>query len=407
MRKILCIVFIILICLQITYVYAENETDSTNQTDLQTQQSDLKNQIDEANQELEETRSELSENLQQVEKLDEKISNSEQELQKLNSQVEELKTNMEQVEAELNEVTTKYEKQEEIFEKRVVALYEMGEVDYLDILLNSNNLSEFLSSYYVITEIAEADKELLDDISEKRKEISLAKEKIDNQKTELSDLVAAQQRTSKILENTKVIRETYIAKLSDEEKEKQAQIDEITAQYEAVNKQILELAKQGIDTEYIGGELAWPVPGYTKITSPYGMRVHPITGQYKLHTGVDIGAPLGANFIAVNDGIVTKAEYNTAYGNMVIIDHGGGISTLYAHGNKILVEVGQSVKRGDSILEVGQTGYATGPHAHFEVRINGVVTNPMPYITNGIVPGSEQDEASQGETDSNNTIDEY
>lgn len=407
MRKILCIVFIILICLQITFVYAENETDSTNQTDLQTQQNDLKNQIDQANQDLEQTKSELSENLQQVEKLDEKISNSEQELEKLNSQVEELKSNMNQVETELNEVTSKYEKQEEIFEKRVVALYEMGEVDYLDILLHSSNLSEFLSSYYVINEIAEADKELLDDIAEKRKEISLAKEKIDNQKEELQSLVEVQQRTSKILENTKIIRETYIAKLSDEEKAKQAQIDEMTAQYEEINKQILELAQNGLDSQYIGGELAWPVPGYTKITSKYGMRVHPITGQYKLHTGVDIGAPLGANFIAANDGIVTKAEYNTAYGNMVIIDHGGGISTLYAHGSKILVQVGQTVKRGDSILQVGQTGYATGPHAHFEVRINGVVTDPMPYITNGIVPGSEQDEASKNNTDIDNTIDEY
>ena len=145
--------------------------------------------------------------------------------------------------------------------------------------------------------------------------------------------------------------------------------------------------------------LAWPVPGYTKITSNYGMRVHPITGQYKLHTGVDISAPIGANFVAANDGIVTKAEYNTAYGKMVVIDHGGGISTLYAHGSEILVTVGQTVKKNDAILKVGSTGYSTGPHAHFEVRMNGVVTNPIPYITNGLVPGSETEDESQEETD--------
>ena len=121
------------------------------------------------------------------------------------------------------------------------------------------------------------------------------------------------------------------------------------------------------------------------------MRVHPITGQYKLHTGVDISAPIGANFVAANDGIVTKAEYNTAYGNMVIIDHGGGISTLYAHGSEILVTVGQTVKRNEAILKVGSTGYSTGPHAHFEVRINGVVTNPIEYITNGVIPESQND----------------
>ena len=191
-------------------------------------------------------------------------------------------------------------------------------------------------------------------------------------------------------QKTKKIRESFIEKLSEEEKNLQTKIDEINTQNEVINKQILALAQQGIDTAYIGGELAWPVPGYTRITSKYAMRVHPITGQYKLHTGVDIGAPEGANFVAANDGIVTKAEYNTAYGNMVIIDHGGGISTLYAHGSETLVQVGQTVKRGDSVLKVGSTGYSTGPHAHFEVRINGVTTDPLPYITNGLIPGEEK-----------------
>ena len=111
------------------------------------------------------------------------------------------------------------------------------------------------------------------------------------------------------------------------------------------------------------------------------MRTHPITGIYKLHTGVDIGAPMGSQFVAANDGLVVKAGYNVAYGNMVILDHGGGIQTLYAHGSEILVQVGQEVKRGEEVLKVGSTGYSTGPHAHFEVRINGQYVNPIPYIT--------------------------
>ena len=127
--------------------------------------------------------------------------------------------------------------------------------------------------------------------------------------------------------------------------------------------------------------MAWPVPGYTRITSPYGMRTHPITGVYKLHTGTDIGAPMGANFIAANDGVVVKAEYNSAYGNMVMINHGGGVSTLYTHGSEILVQPGQQVKRGDPVLKVGSTGYSTGPHAHFEVRVNGEYQDPIPFIT--------------------------
>ena len=110
------------------------------------------------------------------------------------------------------------------------------------------------------------------------------------------------------------------------------------------------------------------------------MRTHPITGVYKLHTGMDIGAPIGTNFIAANDGVVIKAGFNTAYGNMVIIDHGGGVSTLYAHGSEILVTLGQEVKKGDPILKVGMTGYTTGPHAHFEVRVNGEYVQPLNFV---------------------------
>lgn len=393
MRKNLCIVLILLICFVTTFTYAENESENntTNlQTqDLQTQRDELQNQLSEANGELEEVQSNLSENLQQVEKLDEKIATAETQLEEQESKITELKDSINKIETELNTVTEKYEKQRKMFEQRLVATYEAGETQYLDILLKSKSISDFLSSYYIITELAELDNDLISELEEKKKTIDLSRQKVENEKEELATIIENQTRLSRTLQNTKKMRESFIEKLSDEEKNLQTKIDEINEQYEVVNKQILALAQQGIDTAYIGGELAWPVPGYTRITSKYAMRVHPITGQYKLHTGVDIGAPEGANFIAANDGIVTKAEYNTAYGKMVIIDHGGGISTLYAHGSEILVEVGQNVKRGETVLKVGSTGYSTGPHAHFEVRINGITTDPLPYITTGLIPGEE------------------
>ena len=127
--------------------------------------------------------------------------------------------------------------------------------------------------------------------------------------------------------------------------------------------------------------MQWPIYGHYKITSNYGMRVHPITGVYKLHTGVDISATIGTEFTSMAKGIVVKAEYNTAYGNMVIIDHGGGVQTLYAHGSEIVAKLGQEVNAGDVVLKVGSTGYSTGPHAHFEVRINGSPVNPLDYVS--------------------------
>lgn len=394
MRKNLCVVLILLICFGAiyTYVYAENETEnniSNTATDLQTQRSELQNQLDEANGQLEDVQSNLSENLQQVEKLDSRIETAEKELAEQESKITELKESISQLETELNTITEKYDKQVELFKQRMVAIYIAGDTQYLDVLLNSSSLSDFISSYYIISQLTQIDEELINNLETKKKSMDLSMQKLENEKKELATIVENQTRTTRTLQNTKKMRENFIAKLSDEEKNLQEKIDEINQQYDIVNQQILALAQQGIDTAYIGGELEWPVPGYTRITSKFAMRVHPITGQYKLHTGVDIGAPEGANFVAANDGIVVKAELNAAYGNMVIIDHGGGISTLYAHGSAILVEVGQSVKRGDSILKVGSTGYSTGPHAHFEVRINGVATDPLPYITNGLVPGRE------------------
>ncbi len=388
MRKNLCIVLILLICFVTTFTYAENETENNN-NNLQTKRDELQNQLNETNGELNEVQSNLSENLQQVEKLDEKISSSEEQLEQQESKITELKNSISKIETELNTVTEKYEKQRKLFKQRLVAIYEAGETQYLDILLKSKSLSDFLSSYYVITQLAELDNDLITELEEKKNTIDLSKQKLENEKAELATIIESQTRLSRTLQNTKKMRESFIEQLSDEEKNLQTKIDEINAQYEEVNKQILALAGQGIDTAYIGGELEWPVPGYTRITSKYAMRVHPITGQYKLHTGVDIGAPEGANFVAANDGIVVKAEKNPAYGNMVIIDHGGGISTLYAHGSEILVQVGQTVKRGEAVLKVGSTGYSTGPHAHFEVRINGITTDPLPYITNGLIPGEE------------------
>ena len=389
MRKILCIVLILLICFITTFVQAENNT-TKNTVDLQTKREELQNQLNEANGELEGVKSELSENLQQVEKLDKKIETAEAQLEEYESKITNLKNSINEIETELNTVSDKYEKQKELLKKRLVATYVAGETQYLDILLKSRSIDDFLSSYYLISQLAEIDNNLMKELEGKKKTIDLSRQKLEKEKKELAVIAETQTRTARTLQNTKKLRESFIEKLSEEEQQLQNKIDEINTQYEIINKQILAAAMEGLDTQYIGGELAWPVPGYTRITSNYGMRVHPITHQYKLHTGVDIGAPEGANFIAANDGIVVRSEMNIAYGNMVIIDHGGGISTLYAHGSEILVQVGQTVKRGEPILKVGSTGYSTGPHAHFEVRINGITVNPLPYITNGLVPGTEE-----------------
>ena len=408
MRKILCIVLAFVVCSFsiIPFVYAEdneantsNTNSTNNQTDLHTQQEELQNQINEATGQLEDVQDELSENLQQVQKLDERIANSQSELDELNTKIAELQTSIDEVGERLKEAEDRYNRQQEILETRLVAMYEAGETNYLDVILSSRSISDFLSNYFLITELAGYETDLLDDMEKQKEKIDKEKKDLDDTQQELATIKANQTKTAKVLENTKSVRENFISKLSDEEKNIQTQIDEYNRQFEEINNEILALALEGLDTQYIGGVFAWPVPGYTRITSKYGMRTHPITGVYKLHTGVDIGAPMGASFVAANDGIVVKAGYNGAYGNMVIIDHGGGIQTLYAHGSEIMVKVGDVVKKGETVvLKVGSTGYSTGAHAHFEVRLNGVVTDPMPYITNGVVPSTQGNETQNEET---------
>ncbi len=414
MRKILCIILICLLCSSFVYAVdsenvVENTTNTTsNTTSLQDKQKEIEGQIEQANEELSGIQLDITENLEQVQKLDEKIENAEAELAENSEKIQILQQTIQGLEESQKIEKEKYDKQRKIFEERIVALYEAGDTQYLDVLLKCDNVSDFVSTYFVISEIADYDADILNTIGERKNNIENAKIKLEKERAELATIVEKQTRTSKVLQTTKKLRENYISKLSEQEKETQSKIDEYNQALKEINMQIIELAKGGIDTVYIGGELAWPVPGYTKISSKYGMRVHPITKVYKLHTGVDISAPMGANFVAANDGIVTKAGYNSAYGNMVLIDHGGGISTLYAHGSKILVQVGDKVTRNQAILKVGSTGYSTGPHAHFEVRKNGIVTDPMPYITNGLVPNSEEDkeQTEQSKQEDNNTQDQ-
>ncbi len=353
---------------------------ASNLTELEEKQNQINTQIEEKSEELTQVQEEISSVMQEIQNLNERIIGYEEEIQTLNIQTEELKLSIEELEKKLAISQESYNKQKKALEERLIVLYESGETNYLDVLLNSKSLSDFISSYYLISEIAKYDTELLEELERDKNEIETNKESLEEQRERLKSIRNNRERTSIVLENTRVLQNNYKNQLSDEEKVLQEQIEEYERQVREVESEILLLTMANIDSDYTGGIMAWPVPGYTRITSEFGMRLHPILHVYKLHTGIDIGAPMRANFIAAADGVVIKAGLNGAYGNMVVIDHGGGISTLYAHGDEIMVNVGQEVKRGEIVLKVGSTGYSTGPHAHFEVRVNGECVQPLNFL---------------------------
>ena len=378
MRKKIAITAFIVIVLCSLYICAYAESI----TDLQTQSNELTQELDESNNRLKAVQEQISDNMKQLEELDGQISESQIELNKINIEIDDLMEQIKQNEEKLNKTQKEYDEIQELLEKRLIEMYEAPKLQTLDILLTSKSLTEFLSNYYAMKELIEYDNELLNTVRTQKQEIETTKKILAEKKQQVVTNKQTQQKKSQVLTNTKTMREYYLSKLTAEEQELQSKIDQYNLEVSQIESEIKLLARNSISSDYIGGAMLWPVPGHTSLTSTYGMRVHPITGAYKLHTGIDISAPLGTSFIAAANGIVTKATSNAAYGNMVIIDHGGGVQTLYAHGNEILVQIGQTVAAGTEVLKVGSTGYSTGPHAHFEIRIDGQTVNPLDYLLN-------------------------
>jgi len=349
--------------------------------ELQLQKNGIEEGIINFNTQVEFIGNELSEIVLEIAELNQKILDKEMEIETLEAQEKELMKNIDKTERELEELTQKYENQKTLSEKRLVAMYEMKNTTYLDLLLNSSGISEFLSRCFLISEIASMDLELLDTVKNERENINNLRIGLEVKKEILIANKGAREKATIALSNMIILKNNRIQDLSEEEYRLQQEIEEYQQQLKDIEVEIRLLAIASVSEQYVGGVMAWPVPGYTRITSMFGMRTHPITGVYKLHTGVDIGAPVGVDFVSANDGVVIKAGFNLAYGNMVIIDHGGGITTLYAHGLEILVEEGDIVFQGAPVLKIGSTGYSTGPHAHFEIRINGEYVEPLDYIT--------------------------
>ena len=375
MRKCKWIVIIsVIICCLCICVYAENITG------LQEQSNELAQQLNETNNRLQAVHEEMSKNMQELQELDGQIALSEQEINTINVQINDLINQISENEKKLAEVQKEHDNIQGLLDARLIAMYKAPKLQNLDILLNSKSITEFIGNYYAMKQLNEYDAKLLEKVKQQKSDIETTKKILEEKKKQVNTDKQTQQKKAQVLSNTKTMREYYISKLTKEELELQSQIDQYNSQVSEIEAEIKLLALNSISEDYIGGAMIWPIPGYTEITSKYGMRVHPITGAYKLHTGMDVGAPTGASFVAAANGIVTKATHNSAYGNMVIIDHGGGVQTLYAHGSEIIAQVGQIVSKETEVLKVGSTGYSTGPHAHFEIRINGQTVNPEEYL---------------------------
>lgn len=412
-RKILTIVIMCTIILTFSINVFSNSEISNEQTNieasniennmtLEEQQQDIQNKLTESNNRLEYVQSEITTTIQKIQELDDSITQYEAEYNQLQSQIAELENTILTTDAELAEIEEAYNKKEKLLRKRIIALYKAGDTSYLDVLLNSEGIIDFLSKYYMLERIIQYDTNLINEVEQQKSLIETKKAEQEQQKINLRTAKSKAGQMQILMENNRILQENYSTSLTQEEQELQAKIEQYKAEQAEIERQIQAAIQWSGDLaiQYTGGVMIWPVGvSGTYITSGYGNRLHPIQGVYRYHDGIDIGnAGYGAPVVAATDGVVTYTGVLGGYGNCVIINHGDGVVTLYGHGQEIQTTLGTVVKQGDIIMTVGSTGNSTGPHLHFEVRKNGIAVDPIPYLK------GENDENKQNGNAENNEV---
>lgn len=271
---------------------------------------------------------------------------------------------------------------------RIQFMYENGQTSYLEALLSSRNISEFLNSADYIAQIQSYDRQKLTEYQDTVESIVNLEAQLEQEYTDLEALKSTVESNKATVAAMMRQKESELADISGDIEDAQSDADyyaaEIQAQEEliaAIKRAEAEKAAAGVEEHpYTGGAFRWPCPSSTRVTSDYGTRVSPMSGASSNHKGIDIGASAGANIIAAADGTVTAASYSSAAGNYVMIDHGGGLYTVYMHASSLLVSPGQTVSAGDVIAKVGSTGISTGSHLHFGVSLNGSYVSPWSYL---------------------------
>ena len=349
----------------------EQELDS-----LEDRKGGLEQELDEAEQEKNTTRDRLMQTQQELEA-------AEAELRSIESDIEATEEEIEIITEELKETEEELDEKETFLAERLKASYQNGNVSYLEVLFEADSFIDLLSRINYINKIVDKDVELIEEVEEQRDIVQAQKDELEEQENELQTLLAEAESQKETIEAREIEQRRLLSELEDEIQEYEQRL----AQKEQESQEIVEMLEE-LQTagDGLSPTIKWPVANTntSNITSPYGNRTHPVFNIERFHTGVDIGAPQGRAIIAAESGTVVQSgisgSLNSGYGRIVIIDHGDGYSTLYAHNSVNLVSEGEEVSRGQTIARVGATGTATGPHLHFEVLVNGEHTNPMEYL---------------------------
>lgn len=370
LAKIIGITIIFVLTMQNSLIYA-----LTEKQELEQEQSEINNKIEEYERIQKDLEKKKSSALKAVEKLIDEISEVEDEMAQLKSQINDLNEQIESKRKDIQQKEEEYIEQERLLDQRLIAMYESGETSYLEVLLTSSSMTDFLAKYYAATELIEYDKELIRLIKEQKAQIEKEKEELEASKTKLDNVLAEQEKKSKELNKLKNEKQGYANKLTAEEKEVEKELEQLEKENREIEQKIKDAEKkyqQQIDN----------LQGSGSSSAGKGFFIKPISGGWltadgyyptskKFHGAVDWGVASGTPVYAAADGVVLVTEnLKSSYGTYVVIVHANGLRSYYAHGTRgsISVSPGQTVKQGQKIMLSGNTGNSSGPHLHFEVR---------------------------------------
>jgi murein DD-endopeptidase MepM/ murein hydrolase activator NlpD len=367
------LILLLIFTITFTGIVSANDEIKRRERELE----ELRLQMEELDASIDNNQSLQSETNQKIRNVTTQVKTLEKEIIDLDGEIKATESAIIVKTDELAEAEIKIAEKNELLNQRLRVMYKTGSVGYLEVLFGAEDFTDLLSRIDMLQKILVHDQNLIQSLKEQRDIIEQKKVELETIKDELLALfknkITKQNELNVALNNLIAYKKELINDEVALVEMEDALLDEANKLTEIIKN--LELA-----ATYVGGEMMWPVPGQYMITSPFGNRLHPISKQYKMHTGIDIAGPKGTPIVAAQTGTVVYANWFGSYGKAIIIDHGGGYTTLYAHNDSISVSVGSVVKKGDNIALLGTTGYSTGPHLHFEVRMNGEYVEPLTYV---------------------------
>ena len=366
----------------------EKEKEQTSLKEAQQEKKELENELKRAKETIEALRNEKGDIQGKVKELNAQLVRISARITELENELTKKSEDIVAAQKELEAAMEREAQQYEDMKVRIQFMYENSQTSYLDVLLATEGIAEFMNTSEYISEIESYDRQKLEEYEQTVREIEQMQAQLEQDYAELEEMKAVVEDNKKNVAALMHQKEAELAALSEDILDAQSLADYYAAEIQAQEELIAEIkraeaekaAAGAANQPYTGGAFVWPCPSSTRVTSNYGARISPTSGASTNHRGIDVGAAYGADIVAAAAGTVKAVNYSSAAGNYVMIDHGGGLYTVYMHASSVNVSTGQKVSAGQVIAKVGSTGISTGNHLHFGVSLNGSYVSPWSYL---------------------------